>query len=310
MLKRLTPLLFVALISLSAAAQQLAAEPLAAEPLDLSRPEDAVKAMQKVQCYLEDGKDAVYWFQGNVFSRVPGERDRLLFTYDAFNIRACKALADPQKGYGYRMVSRELLLYLDPKTGEVMRTWKNPWTNEEVEIVHVANDPVNSRPTFAMGSHGPYELGATFKEGRGWFTFEVPLFYENVLGGPYQDYVGGTYQAMEIFSFFFDEARLKDPKISGLDDTHVAWTRVSKWLPWMKMNDRAGQLIFSGSGKRVDGFEALTDLLKKEVAATYPDYRSAPPLDDARPNETSWTYFKKLVDQKRADEAAKKAGQP
>ena len=123
--------------------------PLSPPPLDLSNPDDAVKVSRKIQSTLEDGKPTLYWFQGNVYSRIPGERDRLLFTYQAMNVRASKALSEAGRGYGFRHVSREILLYLDPKTKEVVRTWKNPWTGKDVEVVHVANDPVNSRPMFA-----------------------------------------------------------------------------------------------------------------------------------------------------------------
>jgi hypothetical protein len=33
----------------------------------------------------------------------------------------------------------------------------------------------------------------------------------------------------------------------------------------------------------------------KEIDAAYPEYRNPPPGDDARENETSWTYFRKKV---------------
>ena len=32
----------------------------------------------------------------------------------------------------------------------------------------------------------------------------------------------------------------------------------------------------------------------------YPLYLSPPPLDDARPNETTWTITKKWIDEQRA----------
>ncbi len=271
------------------------------ESLDLSNPDDAVKALRKTQCSLEDGKPAVYWWAGNVYSRVPGERDRLLFAYQAMNVRACRTMSSPEQGYGYRMVSREALIYLDPTTGEVVRTWSNPWTGETLEVVHIFNDPVNSRfPIFANGPRGPFRLGATFKDGRGWMSFEVPLFYPNPLAGDYQDYIGGTYQAIEMFNFFFDEAALLDPEVDGLPNAHVSWARVSKWLPWMKMGDRAGQMIYNGAGKRLDSWDELPEVLKQELLAGHAEYREPPPLDDARPNETSWTYFKKVIDAERA----------
>ncbi len=278
----------------------LGASSLHAETLDLDDPTDAVKAMRKLQCHLEDAKPAIFMWTGKVYSRVPGERDRLLFTYEGMNIRACKTVTDPEKGYGYRMVSRELLIYLDPKTGEVADSWTNPWSGEEVEIVHIANDPVNSRaPTFAHGSRGPYEFGATIQDGRGWLGFEVPLFYPNPLAGDYQAYVGGTYQAIEMFNFYFDAEKLVSASVGGLDDAHVGWSRVAQWLPWMKMGSRSGYIMYNGAGKRVRGIDDLPATLKRMIDERYPLYREPPPVDDTRPNETSWTYFKKWVDAKK-----------
>lgn len=43
----------------------------------------------------------------------------------------------------------------------------------------------------------------------------------------------------------------------------------------------------------------LPALLKSEIAANYPAYTNLPPLDDLRPNETSWTVFKKWADQRK-----------
>lgn len=291
----------LALASMAAAAGLLAAPVHAQKPtkLDLNNPDDAVKASRKIQSSLEDGKPVTFWFQGSVYSRVPGEADRMLFAYQAMNIRATHTVSDPEKGYGYKLVSRELLLYQDPKTKEVLRTWRNPWTGQDVEVVHIANDPVNSRfPTFAKGPRGPFRLEATFKEGTGIMSAEVPLFYTNVLGGDYQQYVGGTYHAIELFNFFFSE----DEVLSPADDapsTSVGWCRVSQWLPWMEMGGRTGWLIFNGAGKKVSGFAALPEVLRLEIETSYPEYKAPPPADDARPNETSWTYFKKRIDAKK-----------
>lgn len=274
---------------------------IAQKKLDLNNPEHAVKAMRKIQASLKDGEEIVYWWEGNVYSRIPGEKDRLLFTYQAMNIRAMQTLQDEEKGYGYRMVSRELLLYMDPKTGEVLDTWQNPFTGEEVEVIHVNNDPVNSHyPTFTKSNRGDYRFPGKVVGGTVFLNFEVPLFYTNPLGGEYQEYVGGTYQAMEMFFFSVSEEELLNAKKNTADDVVINWARISKWLPWMKMNDRVGQLIFSGSGKKLKSWEELPEVLKKTIKADYPIYVSAPPLNDQRPNETSWTVFKKHIDQKRS----------
>jgi hypothetical protein len=276
----------------------LVVAPASAQRLDLDKPEDAVKAMRKLMASLEDGKPSIYWWQGNVYSRVPGERDRLLFTYHGMNVRASKTITNEESGYGYRHVSRELLIYMDPETKEAVRTWKNPWTGKEVEVIHVANDPVNSRPTHARGPRGPARFDATWIDGWGSISFEVPLFYANPLAGEYQEYVGGQYQAIEMFNFFFEEEDLLGPSDTA-ENVSVSWARVSKWLPWMEMGDRVGQIIINGAGRRLAEWEQLPEVLRKEIEMNYPEYKSPPPLDDDRPNETSWTVFKKHIDAKR-----------
>ncbi len=286
----LTLTIILAFLALAASAS--------AEPLNLDDPADAVKAMRKLQCHLEDGKPAIYWWSGTTFSRVPGEKDRRLFTYEGMNIRACVTVEHPDQGTGYRMVSKEVLFYLD-ENGEILRSWTNPWTGEEVEVVHIANDPVNSRgPIMPGGPRGPFSFDATIKDGRGWMMIEVPLFYPNPRAGDYQKYVGGTGRAIEMVSFYFDAEALVDDSVGGLDDAHVGWTRVAQWLPWMEMGNRVGSVMYHGAGKRVRSWDDLPQILRNEVAANFPGFDAPPPLDDDRRNETSWTYFKKWVDEK------------
>ena len=261
--------------------------------LDTSKPNDALKALQKIHCSLANDKPAVFWWKGSAYSRIPGERDRLLFNVEGMNIRACQSLNDPQRGPGYRMVSREIILYLDPETNVVLRKWKNPWTSQDVEVLHVANDPVNSQPLYAMTSGRPFKFPATYKNGRFWFSFEAPLFYTNPLGGEYQEFVGGNYHAIEMFNFFGYEKDLLDATKPAITDLSVSWHRVSDWLPWMEMGDRPGMMVFVTVGKRLSDWTDLPEVIKSEIRLNYPAYTSPPPLDDSRPNETSWTYFKK-----------------
>lgn len=275
------------------------AAPATTAMLDMNNPDDVVKSDRKLQSSLKDGEEVVYYWEGNVYTRIAGEKDRHLFHYWGMNVRASKGFQDPVKGYGYRLVSREVLFYLDPKTNEVVRTWKNPWTNEEVDVVHVTNDPVNAPVSWAKGERGPAKFRGQQLEDKFMYTFEAPLFYANPLAGEYQDYVGGTYHAMEIFNFIVDKDELLDASKDTAFAT-VSWTRISKLLPWMKMGDRPGYMIFSGSGKKLrGGYAALPEGIKKEIALNHPTYNHAPPLDDTRPNETSWTYFKKVMEKKK-----------
>lgn len=268
--------------------------------LDPAKPEDALEIAKRAQCGEADGKPAVYHWTGKVYSRVTGEPDRMLFLGEGMNIRTCVTVEDPKRGKGWRIVSREIMLYLDPKTGAVLRQWDNPWTGEKVDVMHIANDPVNQRPQFPYAADGtPYSFAGR-REGRWIFApFEAPLFYNNPLAGDYQDYIGSKYHAMEIFDFAYDAEEmlnLKNPTAYPI----VSWVRISDWMPWMKMRGRQGQMVFNAMGNKLKSFDELPKVLKDEIALNYPAYVAPPPTDDARPNATTWTEFKKLIDGQRA----------
>ncbi len=263
--------------------------------IDLGTPEGANRAARRVQCSDKDGEPTVYWFHGEGFARVPGEPDRKLFNVEGMNVRTCVTVDDPQRGKGWRLVSRELLLYADPATGELLKTWKNPWTGKTVEVLQTANDPVNQRPVFAVGADGkPASWRGTIVGDTWWNTLTVPLFYRNPLGGDYQKYVGGAYHATEMFNFFGKVSELTDPRIAN-PPVQVGWVRLASWLPWMEMGDRVGLIYIHAAGRKLERFDQLPAVILKAIETTYPEYRTPPPGDDARPNETSWTYFKKKV---------------
>jgi hypothetical protein len=219
------------------------------------------------------------------------------------NIRQCGQVEDPDKGIGYRLVSREIMLYLDPQTGEILRTFDNPWTGEANEVIHVANDPVNQRPGFGINADGS-EKAFTYRDVNGQYliNYEIPLFYKNAMGGDYQKYVGGSYHATEIFDFNGDVAELVDAS-KPVAYPVISWVRLAPWLPWMEMNGRAGMLYFNAMGRKLENYEQLSEVIKAEIAQQYPEYTTPPPLDDPRRNETSWTFMKKIIDS-RTEEAA------
>ncbi len=273
--------------------------PAAARMLDPTNPQDAVEITRRAQCGIGD-KPAVYHWSGRIYSRVAGEPDRHLFNGEGMNIRRCVSVKDPRRGEGFRLVSREIMLFTDPKTGEIVRTWQNPWTGETVPVMHIANDPVNQRPMFPYGPDGK-PVSLRYEQVGPWFQMplEVPLFYDNPLAGAYQDYVGNKYHAMEIFDFVAQSSDLLDTRTPTAHPS-VSWVRISDWMPWMKMRGREGMLVFNAMGSKVGSIDDLPKVLRDEIAARYPTYVDAPPGDDQRVNETTWTVFQKQVDAERA----------
>lgn len=278
--------------------------PASAADLDLTNPRDALAAMRKIQCSTVDAKPLIYHWSGNVWSRIEGEPDRLLFKVEGMNIRQCATIQDPVRGVGFRLVSRELMLYLDPTTGQPLKTWSNPWTGAEVPVTQVANDPVNQRPMFERDAQGrPFVAPLRVQGERVFAPAEIPLFYTNPMAGDYQDYVGNQYHAMEIFDFAADRRTLLSSRTDTADAV-LSWVRIAPWMPFMKMGSRPGLMVFNAMSQPVAGIAALPPVLRDAIATDYPDYATPPPVDDARQNQTSWTVARDAIDaQRRANPA-------
>ena len=274
--------------------------------LDITTSEGIAKVERKIQCSLEDDEHTIFWWHGKAYGRRMGMSDKLLFLVEGMNIRNCATVYDKDGNYGWRIISREILLYKDKKTGEVLREWKNPYTNEIVEVMHVANDPVNQRPMYGFDRNGNVKkFPGDIMNGKWWYNITVPLYYTNVLSGDYQKYIGGTYRATEMFNFFGDIDSLLDEN-KNTADVQVGWARHSDWLPWMQMSGREGIIYMHTAGQKINSWDELSEIMKSEIKQNYPKYDKPPPLDDNRKNETSWTVFKKTMEKRGGPEPLKR----
>lgn len=279
------------LIAMLGAAGFAASTAAAQERLSFDDPEDVLEMNRKMGCSTVDGEAVTYYWSGYAYSRRQGEPDRRLFRVEGMNTRACVTVEHEEYGVGYKLVSRELLLYLDPETGEILSTWDNPWTGETVDVLHVANDPVNFGPNYAYGPRGPATFRGQVQGDDWWQTTTVPLWYPNPLASEFEAEIGGTYHATEMFNYFGSVEDLTDPNRTTAD-TEVGWVRQSDWLPWMKMNGRDGVIYFHTAGTKLDSFDELPEFFIEEIDRHYPEYRTPPPLDDDRENMTSWIYYR------------------
>jgi hypothetical protein len=308
-MRKPVPSLVLVALTATLAARALADDDLLG-PAAVREGDAAVVWNAKLTCgTTEQGVTRYGMWEGRMYSRIPGEKDRHIFDVVGINTRQCERHKDATRGEGYRSVSREIMVYLDPATGEIIDQWKNPWTGETVEVIHVANDPVNMRaPSFARDAEGKparvtlRQYGDLLVSSR-----EVPLFYDNPLAGAYQDYIGGKYHAMEIFNTFYPAADFLAPKGPRIGPSRISWQRISGLLPWMRMGDRPGVMIFNATGFSTFERAQISPKLMSILQTRYPQYLTPPPLGDARPNATTWTITKDWIDAKRAKDAAKGA---
>lgn len=268
---------------------------------NITKPSDGLKVMRKISCDLKDGVPTYDYHFGKVYSHVPGERDRLLFSFDIVGVTTSKTVSDnPDSIYTYRSLHKEVLMYNDPVTNEIIHKWENPWTNKECHVIHIANDPVNfTLPGFMHTEEKPFTFPGRIVGNTLMKSIEVPLLYPNPLGGEFQESVGGKYHATEMFGTFVNADEALDRATSSVKVVSHSWSRICQWLPWMEMGDRAGFLYFHSTGSHIASLDELPPTVKKNMEERYPDYLTPPPLDDDRRNETSWIYYKRIKNGER-----------
>ncbi len=279
----------VALIALSVAGAATAAAATAPK-VDLNDP------VQRLETYIRvvgdtSGKPVAEYAQSTIYGYVPGEKPRALFRLEVVGVGRYEKVDG-----GYQRLHREIGFYTDLKTGAVLRRWFNPWLQREVDVIPIQNDPVNRRFTTQNMTFQILEDGDDVI-----FYREVPLRYPNVLDrANYPLYSSGDfYEAMEMFNSFARRHDIENRRLTSIPATG-SWTRFGPWLPWMEMGVHQGQLIYhSRSIKPANGVEGIPQRLRDLVSAENPKFL-VPPDKLTSPDETSWTYFKKVIDARKA----------
>ena len=254
--------------------------------VDFTQEEFEPKDWVKVRAST-DGQQSFLTWKGSIYAFVPGEPKKHLFQIVGMSVARCL----PQPDDSWDFTSRELTFYLDPSTGEKLDRWKNPWTDEVVPVVHVANDGVQG--------HFKRRFPAIVQPDITTFVFDLFSSYPNPLAddAKFAEYSPQPlYQAAELFKLTVPTAELRNPQIISVSKVMLAWDRIGPWLPWMKMGDRVGYLIYSAWGGKVASWTELPQVLRQEIETRVPLYKNAPKRKLDRDDITSWKYFKQHFD--------------
>jgi hypothetical protein len=272
-----------------------------ARTLDLAKPEDIIRAEIRLDCSADPNKPRLRWMSGLIMARRQGEPDQRILDVQALNTSACQVFEDAKRGPGYRSVTREIMFYLDPATGKILDTWKNPLTGETVPVIHMFNDPVNmTKPKFAYDEAGkPVTWEGRITAGYAHIQRARNFFRDSPMGGDYQDYVGGKYSVLELSSALIPTATWLDTAKPAPVRGMAVWSRIGPWLPWMKMAGREGSTALTSTWFSAASMDEVPEPLRSEVLTKYPVFATAPPLDDTRASVNSWDGVKKAIAEAR-----------
>ncbi|KAG6872780.1 hypothetical protein C0995_006700 [Termitomyces sp. Mi166 len=245
----------------------------------------------RIRASADESKSTVVEWQGQVLSYLPGERPKVLFKVKGMSVTRAKKLENGS----YDLMTREVQLYLDPSTEEVLNVWHNPWNDQDVTVVHVANNPVYQNLPAASTYEARSQPGGNYT-----FQISIPLAYPNPLNpsaspeSPMYPYSGpqALYSAIESFSFSFPTAEL-DSTAASVPSMQVFWTRTSPLLPFMGTPATNVTLVTIANGAKVEGgWQNLSPVLRDVIETKLPAYKDAPTSRD-RPHGgvSSWSYF-------------------
>ena len=241
----------------------------------------------KTRSSLDSSESTFLTWSGKIYAFVPGEKRKLLFKMLGVSVSRC--ILHEEGSWDF--TSRELTYYLDPETEEILHKWQNPFTGETVTVIHVANNPVQG---YFKGKFPAQVEGDTTT-----FVFDIFPTYPNPLAGnaKFAEYSPQeTYQAAELFKLSVPTSELLNPELSSVTQLKLSWDRIGQWVPWMKMGNNPGQMIYSAYGSKVKGLSALPQLLQDEINHQVPLYKNAPKSFKEGEDMTSWLYFEKNFD--------------
>lgn len=255
--------------------------------LDLTTPEGNREALARLLGNTDRESTKFGWAEGIVQGIRPGEANRDLVGFTM--ISAAKFLP-ADDGKSYPKVLREVGLYTDLETGKILEEWTNPYLNEKVKVVPIANDPFNHtiRATVSPPpSYGglnkeqrepkPLQLNFTRRGDMLHMMQHINLFYPSALqpskwpresGHPFS-------QVTEMFMYFIPWADMQNPELTSVEYSGT-WARTTPWFPWMLMGPTPGHCQYYTFMGGVDSLAKVNQNTLDYVAEKYPKYLKAP----------------------------------
>lgn len=209
----------------------------------------------RIDADVDPTKEKCGWLKGMAYGVRDNEKVRPLFKVEGFSFVRTKRLEDGS----WRRMLREIVFYRDLETNEILKTWLNPYTNETVKVVPIANDPFNftlsefqpeppsygglnkdkppRKPFLQDWEHGP--------NGQMILTTGIDMIYPSALQPDKwpRESAGVMNRVSEHFIYVVKREDVENPYLTHIPHTG-SWSRVTPWLPWMLMGQAPGNISY------------------------------------------------------------------
>ncbi len=243
----------------SALAPQLAV----AADLDLNDSAQSLLAFAKLTGNSAGGA-VLRWHTGVINAVQPGQKPTPLVGYEGLEKEVWGVEADG----AYSTAYFDIGFFTDLATGERLKMWSNPLTNETVETMAFHS----GRFASTLKADGPKRVWQ--RRGDDVWTVSSPNVGFPSLLKPevYPAESSGPFQFFSVVRT--DRGRMSDLANQKLTSAPLTWTYTltTVWLPWMRMGQRPGAVVWSGNGGKYHSAADVPEKFKVFLAEEQPDY--------------------------------------
>ncbi len=267
--------------------------------LDLATPEGNVLAYARIQGNIEPEATSFSWYSGRVSGIRPGEAAQDLM--GIIGMGAVRMLPLENEA-GFQMLRKELGFFTDLESGEVIDRWTNPYLDESVEVVHLANPAINAaikpyqqrqglyKEIDEGGQGTPFILPWKMVGGRAMTEQHSNLWVKNPMDPNIwkRESAGESIAISDSNTFNVAIEDLQNPELKKVP-SFGNWTHQRPWQPWMLMGQDPGFIqytCFTGSAA------SLADMPEQIVSlaqARFPEFLVAP--TEISPPESSLARY-------------------
>lgn len=249
----------------------------APQDLDPSNPEHTLMITRKLAHTM--GDDIVFWWAK--LSRL-GMVDKIATPLWDVHVGALLTTRDIGARGAYETTGISLVFYTDPKTGEYMTRFANPYTGKTVDIRYFPASPSKriysidgpkseppGRPGYTVTAEHP--LGPAVIEGEDvWVRMDDAMRME-----PQTPEAGPVFRVNDWSTYHGAVSDVANPDILNAPATWH-FNDILSWPPWLGMSDHPGDFISRGFGRKVASFDAMPARLRDLIKQRHPDVYKDP----------------------------------
>lgn len=273
--------------------------------IDFMNPRWNRDAWARIQADMDSDRQRICHCSGTILAVRPGHALKPILGFQTF---LCTRLLPLPDG-NIRRVNKEVIFYTNltrlGQPGEIIESWRNPFTNEDVRVVHAVNDPFNYTISETL-ILAPEDFGGDRST-----LPKIPLIF------PWQDLDGETLvlatdmhlnypnplqpdkwpresagpkaQVSEMMRYFVKRRDLEDASLTAVPYVGT-WQRITPWLPWMLMGQTPGHCMYTSTMTAFDSIDRLPGYVREYAEKNCPHMLSAP-TEDYGPSYSSLELY-------------------